>query len=87
MPNYTLRIQLLGNHTEPVYEDLHARMKAGGLGRTITGFDDSGRGCPASPCHGRDCLTPRGDRLEATDSCRRCPTASGAALDRYPLRS
>jgi hypothetical protein len=42
MANYTLRIELVGDPTEPVYKDLHERMKAGGFLQTVRGVDSKG---------------------------------------------
>jgi hypothetical protein len=37
VPNYTIRVQLVANPSEPVYEDLHARMEKGGFLRNVRG--------------------------------------------------
>lgn len=43
MPNFTLRIQLVGNPDETVYEDMHARMARGGFLRTVSGVNPAGK--------------------------------------------
>jgi hypothetical protein len=43
VPNYTIRIQLHGTPGEPVYEDLHARMQAGGFFRNVRGVTPEGK--------------------------------------------
>ena len=43
MANYTLRIELLGNPSQDVYADLHARMQRGGFSQTITGTTSNGQ--------------------------------------------
>jgi hypothetical protein len=43
MPNFTLRIQLVGNPSQEVYESLHARMKQGGFLQTVTGTSQQGQ--------------------------------------------
>lgn len=52
MPYYTIRIQLVGNPSETVYEDLHARMQRGGFLRTVTGVDNQGRQTTSPLPHG-----------------------------------
>jgi hypothetical protein len=42
MPSYTLRIQLIGDPDETVYEDLHGRMERDGFLRTVSGVDLKG---------------------------------------------
>jgi hypothetical protein len=43
MVEYTLRIELLGNPSQDVYKDLHARMQRGGFSQTITGTSSNGQ--------------------------------------------
>ena len=43
MPSYTLRIQLMGDPDEAVYEDLHARMERGGFLRIVSGVNSEGK--------------------------------------------
>jgi hypothetical protein len=42
MANFTVRIELVGDPTEPVYKDLHERMKVGGFLQAVRGVDSKG---------------------------------------------
>jgi hypothetical protein len=42
VPNYTLRVQLVGNPDESVYNDLHTRMQKGGFLRSVDGTNADG---------------------------------------------
>ena len=52
MANYTLRIQFVGNPSESIYDDLHARMQKGGFLRTIEGVDSARKESVSALPHG-----------------------------------
>lgn len=51
MPHFTLRIELLGNPSHDVYEDLHARMHRSGFRKTVTGKNPKGELATVSMPH------------------------------------
>ena len=52
MAAYTLRIQLVGNPSQNVYDDLHGRMETGGFLRQVTGVNVDGQQQACALPHG-----------------------------------
>ena len=52
MPNFAVRVQLMGNPTAEEYETLHALMAQYGLIRTVDGVDANGNPTTSTLPHG-----------------------------------